>query len=208
VWKSATANGQVLIGNTVSGGFDLNTLTQGSGIAITNDKGSITIAATGGSAIDQFARDTANGAYAHANGAFGHANGAFVKANVATTNADAAFAKANLISRHITVPSPLVTDNVTFFFTDRALTFNKVVSVVRGSATPNVVFLLSYESSRHDGATRTNILNNVTCANTTNGVISTSFTNPTVPANNYVTLTFSTVSGTVTDIHVSMFGEF
>lgn len=41
---SATANGQLLIGNTVSGGFDLNLLTQGTGIVITNDKGSITIA--------------------------------------------------------------------------------------------------------------------------------------------------------------------
>ena len=70
----ATANGQVLIGNTVSGSFDVATLTQGTGIVITNDKGSITIAATGGSATDQFARDTANGAYAHANGAFNKAN--------------------------------------------------------------------------------------------------------------------------------------
>ena len=71
---SSTANGQLLIGNTVSGSFDVNTLTQGTGIVITNDKGSITIAATGGASTDQFARDTANGAYAHANGAFSAAN--------------------------------------------------------------------------------------------------------------------------------------
>jgi len=57
-----TVNGSVLIGNTVSGGYDVNALTQGTGISITNDKGSITIAATGGSAIDQYARDKANGA--------------------------------------------------------------------------------------------------------------------------------------------------
>ena len=173
LWKSASANGQLLIGNTVSGGFDLNTLTQGTNITITNDKGAITIASS-----DAFAQ----------------------------TQANAAFAKANAIHKSITVPSPLVTDNITFFFTDVALTFNKIVSVVRGSATPNVVFLLSYESSRHTGADRTNIVNNVTCANTTNGVFTTTFANATVPANNYVTLTCSTVSGTVDELHVSMFG--
>ena len=44
----ATANGQLLIGNTVSGSWDVNTLTQGSGMTITNDKGSITLSSTGG----------------------------------------------------------------------------------------------------------------------------------------------------------------
>jgi hypothetical protein len=43
--SGATANGQLLIGNTVSGGFDLATLTQGTNITITNDKGSITVTA-------------------------------------------------------------------------------------------------------------------------------------------------------------------
>jgi hypothetical protein len=49
-----TVNGSLLIGNTVSGGFDVNALTQGSGIQITNDKGSITIAATGGASGNGF----------------------------------------------------------------------------------------------------------------------------------------------------------
>jgi len=44
----ATANGQLLIGNTVSGSWDVNTLTQGSGMTIINDKGSITLSTTGG----------------------------------------------------------------------------------------------------------------------------------------------------------------
>ena len=43
--KDATglANGQLLIANTVNSGFDLATVTAGSGIIITNDKGSITV---------------------------------------------------------------------------------------------------------------------------------------------------------------------
>jgi len=76
----STANGQTLIGNTVSGAFDVATLTQGTGISITNDKGSITIAATGGSAIDQFARDHGNGAFDKANSAIFTA--AQIRANI------------------------------------------------------------------------------------------------------------------------------
>ena len=78
-----TVNGSLLIGNTVSGGFDVNALTQGTGIEITNDKGSITIAATGGSAIDQFARDHSNGAFDKANGAIYTA--AQIRANISNT---------------------------------------------------------------------------------------------------------------------------
>jgi hypothetical protein len=40
---TATANGQLLIGNTVSGGFDVNTLTAGNNIIIANGQGTITI---------------------------------------------------------------------------------------------------------------------------------------------------------------------
>lgn len=131
----STANGQTLIGNTVSGAFDVATLTQGTGISITNGKGSITIAATGGasgngfgiiavagqsnvvahqandvfnlvqgtgivittdvntntvtiaatggSAIDQFARDHGNGAFDKANTAIYTA--AQIRANISNT---------------------------------------------------------------------------------------------------------------------------
>jgi hypothetical protein len=47
--------------------YDVNTITPGAGILVTNDKGSITIAATGGTTTDQFARDKANGAFSKAN---------------------------------------------------------------------------------------------------------------------------------------------
>ena len=42
-----TVNGSLLIGNTVSGGFDVSTIARGAGISVTTDKGSTTVAATG-----------------------------------------------------------------------------------------------------------------------------------------------------------------
>jgi hypothetical protein len=40
---TAVANGQLLIGNTTNSGFDLNTLTAGNGMTITNGNGTITL---------------------------------------------------------------------------------------------------------------------------------------------------------------------
>ena len=44
---TSVTNGSTLIGNTVSGGFDATTITQGTGITVTNEKGSIVVAAKG-----------------------------------------------------------------------------------------------------------------------------------------------------------------
>ncbi len=101
-----TVNGSLLIGNTVSGGFDVNPLTQGTGILITNDKGSISISATGGSAIDQYARDKANGA----------AQNSFVTVNVAGQSdivADSNTDTLTIVGSGITITTNAGTDTLT-----------------------------------------------------------------------------------------------
>jgi len=64
-YGTIVANGSLLIGNTVSGGYDANTLIAGDAITITNGRGTINIAlaATG----DVYARERANGAFLRAN---------------------------------------------------------------------------------------------------------------------------------------------
>jgi hypothetical protein len=106
--------------------------------------------------------------------------------------------------KSIAVLAPAVTDNITMFYTNTAITFARVVSVVQGTATPNCVFNLTYANTRATGTVGTDITGNITCTNTTNGLFTTTFTNATVPANNYVVLTFSTVSGTVVEFDVTM----
>ena len=61
---AVAVNGSLLIGNTVSGGFDVSTITQGTNITVTNDKGSITVASS-----DAFAQAQANAAFNKANAA-------------------------------------------------------------------------------------------------------------------------------------------
>jgi hypothetical protein len=57
--QTTYTNGQLLIGNTTGNTLTKTTLTQGSGISITNGAGSITIAATGGGTVTSVA--TGNG---------------------------------------------------------------------------------------------------------------------------------------------------
>jgi len=186
-------NGAILISNTVSGGYDINRITAGTGILVNNDKGSIEIVATGGSAIDQFARDTANGAYAHANGAFNQANTGATLAQTARDHANGAYTTANTQSKSISVFSPAVTDNITFFWTSKQLTVTRVISHVQGT-TPNVTYALNYANTRATGILGTAITGDVVCANTTNGVFTTTFSDAVVLANNYVTLRFPTIT--------------
>jgi hypothetical protein len=107
--STITVNGSLLIANTVSGGYDVNPLTPGTGIAITNDKGSILIAATGASATDQYARD-------HSNGAFDTANGAFTKANAAYANANTALYTAGQVRANLSNTAPINYDPSTGIF--------------------------------------------------------------------------------------------
>lgn len=103
-YGSVASNGSLLIGNTATSSFITNTLTQGTGIIITNGQGSITIAATGLGATDQFARDRANGAFAQANIAVANHGG--------TINLSPAFAQ---LSSNVS-QLPANTNNVAVFF--------------------------------------------------------------------------------------------
>lgn len=54
-------NGQLIIGNSATGGISFNTITAGSGITVTNGNGTIQIAATGGGFTVLTATETPNG---------------------------------------------------------------------------------------------------------------------------------------------------
>jgi hypothetical protein len=132
---TSVANGQLLIGNTTNSGFDLATLTQGSGILITNGNGTITIAATGGAAVDQYARDKANAAvqlgYPKINVA---ANATLV---AATTNNDTLFL---LAGTNITLTPNAAQSSITITSTGGG-SFSGVLNVASGGTglTPTIV---------------------------------------------------------------------
>ncbi len=106
-------------------------------------------------------------------------------------------------SRSISYGGPLLNEFITYFWTNTAITFSHMHSVVAGT-TPNATIDILYTSDRSN-TLGTTILGNLICNNTTTGTESTSFQNATVPANNFILIHTTALSGTVDEIALTSF---
>ena len=105
--------------------------------------------------------------------------------------------------KSITLTNPTNSEKLLLFYTDAELTVAQIRSVLIGTSTPSVTFSIRYGTDV--SATGTEVVSDgITCTNTTTGLSTTSFNNATVPANNYVWLTTSATSGTVTQLAVTL----
>lgn len=105
--------------------------------------------------------------------------------------------------KSITIPSPTNTDNFTILYTSSSMMLSSIRSVLRGSSTPSVTFSIRYGTDRSAAGTEV-VTSGITCTNTTSGLSTNTFNNGTIPANNYVWITVSAVSGTVTELNVTI----
>jgi len=105
--------------------------------------------------------------------------------------------------KSITVPDPVVNDDVSVGFTNRVLTITKMVAVVRGT-TPNVTWTLRFAADRSAAGTEVVTGGTVTTSETTGSVI-TSFDDATIPADSFYWLEVTAKSGTVAELHLSIF---
>lgn len=105
------------------------------------------------------------------------------------------------LSKSISVEDPTGTEDITFFFTNRAITLTEMRAVLLGSATPSVTWQLFHATDRN--AAGTQIDSNVT-TNTTTGDDITVFDDATIPADSFVWFETSAQSGTVDEISVTV----
>ena len=105
-------------------------------------------------------------------------------------------------SKSISIESPSASEDISLFYTDRAITIVKLVSVLRGSATPTVSWTLRYSSSRSDTGTAI-ITAGTSTTSTTTGNTVTTFNNASIPANNFIWLETTAKSGTVDEINIT-----
>ena len=107
------------------------------------------------------------------------------------------------VVKSMTLPSPTNTDDISLFFTDTAITITKMVAVLIGSSTPSVTWTIRYASDR--SATGTEVVTSgTTTTSTTTGSVVTSFNSASIPANSFVWLEVTAVSGTVDSLNVSI----
>jgi len=99
--------------------------------------------------------------------------------------------------------NPIAADNETVMYTDRAITINKVVSVLVYGGVSTVTWNLYHNTSRVGGNKVWN--SDKTTTSTTTGDVVTSFDDATIPANSYIYWYCESETGTEGQIEIFMF---
>ena len=103
--------------------------------------------------------------------------------------------------RGITVETPRTVDNFTLFFTDVEITIQQINFVLQGST--NVTVFVRFAADR--SVAGTSVINAGTVVtSTTTGQEFTSFDNPVIPADSWVWVLFTAVTGNPDEINVSL----
>lgn len=104
--------------------------------------------------------------------------------------------------KSLAILNPTNAEDIILFFTTSSQTITQIRSTVMGTS-PSVTFSIRYGTD-HSAAGTEVVTSGITVTNTTTGLSTTSFNNATIPANNFVWLTTSATSGTVTQLAVSL----
>lgn len=113
---------------------------------------------------------------------------------------------ANLFEKHLTIESPTSSEDVTIFFTNRAITITEMRAVLNnGTATPSVTWTIRHSTDR--SATGNEVVTGgTTTTSVSTGSDVTSFNDATIPADSFVWLATTAQSGTVPELHISIIG--
>jgi hypothetical protein len=103
----------------------------------------------------------------------------------------------------VSIVSPTSSEKVALFYTTSALTISRISSVVMGSSTPSATFSIRFGADFSQAGTEV-VTGGITTTNTTTGQATTSFSNASIPANSWVWLTTSALSGFVSSLNVSL----
>lgn len=110
-------------------------------------------------------------------------------------------AQGPMAPKSVTVISPTASEKICLFFTNVAITLTEIRSVIAGGT--SVDFRIRYGTDFSATGTETTT-NAIVCNSTTTGVSTTTFSSASIPADRFVWLVTSAVSGSVAQLHVSL----
>ena len=192
----ASASGAVAIGSTTAGGDIVASATNAVqfGLGTNAVAGSLQVG------------NTTNGVRLQAAGATSTVAGSIwcdgTHTLVRSGGANRNLSRVNARSKSITVETPTASENISMFFTPVAITVTQITSVIRG--TTSVSFDIQHGTSRATPTGTGVVGTDVVCNNSTTGVVTTAFTDETIPANSFVWLTTSALNGTPTELNVTV----
>ena len=215
--QTTYTDGQLLIGNTTGNTLAKATLTQGTGMTITNGSGAITLAVADNYLLNS--GDIGTGVYDFGgatsfevpNGAGGTTVDATGELTIDSTSGTMNFydgtaerALSPVYEKAITIETPTATEDVSLFNTNVAGTIFRMVAVLVGSASPSVTWTIRKGSDRSAAGTEVVTGGTATTSITTGSVV-TSFNSATLAANDFIWLETTAQSGTVNSLNVTIF---
>ncbi len=105
-------------------------------------------------------------------------------------------------SKTITIESPTAAEDLSMFYTDDAITITKIVFVITGSTSATTT--IRHHTDRSNAGNEV-VTGGTTANSTTTGNVVTSFNDATVPADSFVWLETTALSGTPTSLSVTVF---
>ena len=103
--------------------------------------------------------------------------------------------------KSLTIAYPVAGDNLTLFYTQASTTLTQVAAILRGTSAPSVTYTLKYAANR--SAAGTSATTSTTVTSTTTASTAT-LQNMPVPANNFLWLEISGISGNPTELNVTV----
>lgn len=106
--------------------------------------------------------------------------------------------------KSITIESPTSSEDISMFFTNKAITVTEMRAVLVGSSTPSVTWTVRHGTDRN-GTGAEVVTSGTTTTSTTTGSDVTSFNDATIVADSFVWLETTAQSGTVGQLHITIF---
>lgn len=106
--------------------------------------------------------------------------------------------------KSITIESPTNAEDLSIFFTNRAITITEMRAVLVGSASPSVTWTIRHSATDRSATGNAVVTGGTTTTSVTSGSDVTSFNDATIPADSFVWLETTAKSGTVGQLHVTI----
>jgi len=109
-----------------------------------------------------------------------------------------------IVSKSITIEDPGSSEDLSMFYADEAMTITKMVAVLVGSSTPSVTWTVRHGADRSAAGAEV-VTSGTTTTSVSTGSVVTSFNDATVVDDSFVWLETTAQSGTVDEIHLTVF---
>jgi hypothetical protein len=110
-----------------------------------------------------------------------------------------------IFERSITVEDPTSSEDLSIFFTNRAITITEIRAVLVGSSTPSVTWTVRHGTDRSAAGAEA-VTGGTTTTSVSTGSDVTAFNDATIVADSFVWLETTAKSGTVDELHVTVIG--